>query len=605
MAFAALLVPVCKVVAYRIGCVAQPSASRWHRLPTPLLGGVAIVLPVVIGMVALGGAREQIVLVVCTLAIAFVGLADDLISLKPATKLITQIAIASAFLFFGYRLYWFESMVLDSLLTIVWIVGITNAFNLLDNMDGLCGGIALIACTAFLFTVPVADPAAPAFFQARYLALLLGAIAGFLIYNVHPASIFMGDTGSLFVGLSLAGLTLESGADAASRPSLLSVVAVPVLVLVIPILDTILVTVSRLLSGRAPSVGGRDHSSHRLVAMGLSERRAVAVLWTLAALSGLVGFFVRSLDISWSVLLIAVLLLAMTVFAVYLARVRVYADADTAVLQRTGAITPVVINFMYKRRVVEVVLDFCLITIAYYAAYRLRFEGDQFVFNFRYFIESLPIVIAGQLIALFIVGAYRGAWQYFSLMDAVVFAKGVLVGTAGAQLAILYLFRYEAYSRTVFVIYAALLFLLLAAARGSFRLISEFASRRRHGGERLVIYGAGAAGAIAVREVMTNPEVAHRMVGFIDDDPRRRAMRVQGYAVLGSYAKLEELILSREIDIVLVSSRRIDAQRMASISALAAEHGIRLIRLHVSIDRIETTGQGPLRFRSRAATGSD
>ena len=124
------------------------------------------------------------------------GLVDDVVSLKPFTKLVAEIAIASILLYFGYRLNWTTSLTLDTMLTLVWVVGMTNAFNLLDNMDGLCAGVALIVGGALLFGLRPVQPATPAFHEAQYLALLLGATAGFLVYNFHPASVFMGDSGA-------------------------------------------------------------------------------------------------------------------------------------------------------------------------------------------------------------------------------------------------------------------------------------------------------------------------------------------------------------------------------------------------------------------------
>ena len=175
------------------------------------------------------------------------------------------------------------------MITLVWVVGMINAFNLLDNMDGLCGGIALIVGTALLLQLSPVEPGSDAFFKAQYLALLVGATAGFLVYNVYPASIFLGDSGSLLLGASFAALTLAPVRQAAASSNPLSIVSVPLLVLLIPIFDTALVTASRVLSGKSPATGGRDHSSHRLVAVGLSERAAVAVLWGLAAIGGSLG----------------------------------------------------------------------------------------------------------------------------------------------------------------------------------------------------------------------------------------------------------------------------------------------------------------------------
>src|SRR5439155_26754818 len=150
-----------------------------------------------------------------------------------------------------------------------------------------------------------------------------------------------------------------------------SIVAAPLLVLLIPIFDTTLVTLSRWFSGRRASQGGRDHSSHRLVAIGLSERRAVTLLWALAAVGGALGVAVDHFAYSWSTLAAGVIfMLGMVLFAAYLAGIRTYAAATTQVAE--GKITPIIVDFMYKRRVAEVLLDFCLVTICYYGAYRMR-----------------------------------------------------------------------------------------------------------------------------------------------------------------------------------------------------------------------------------------
>ena len=600
-ACALALVPICRVVARRVGCVAQPRSDRWHREPTPLLGGVAIGISVFLGLAYFGGVRHQPVLVGCAGMIFLVGLIDDLISLKPSTKLIAQIVVASAFVFFGLRLNWSSSLTLDTVLTLVWVVGVTNAFNLLDNMDGLCAGVALIAGLVLFMALPPAEAGTSMFFQARYLALLLGAIAGFLVYNVHPASVFMGDAGSLFIGLSLAGVTLVSTKNLPTKSPFLSIVVVPVLVLLIPILDTTLVTVSRLLWGRSASTGGRDHSSHRLVAIGLSERGAVAVLWALAAMAGAAGWATRSLDSTWSLLLASVFLLAMALFTVYLAHVRVYDDADVEKLTGTGKITPIVATFMYKRRVAEVVLDFCLVTIAYYAAYRLRFEDWQLATTFQYFLQSLPLVLACQMSALFLAGAYRGIWRYFSLADSVVFVKATLAGTFGAQFIILYLYRFEHYSRSAFAIYALLLLGLLIASRASFRLISDFVARSRRDGQRLVIYGAGDGGAIAVRELLGAPAVPYRMFGFIDDDPNKLKARVQGYAVLGGYDRLMELVGSDGVDCVVISSARVPDFRVAGVLRICAAHGVAVSRLHFRLEGLLTSNRAALPSENQAA----
>lgn len=470
--------PLCRTAALRLGCVAVPRQDRWHARPIALFGGMAIGLTLFVGLGIFGAFQHIEVLVTCAVLIFVAGLADDLFALKPFTKLVVQIAIASVFLFFDYRLQWTTSLTLDTMLTLVWVVGMTNAFNLLDNMDGLCAGLALIVGATLLVGLMPAESGSEAFYQARYLALLLGATAGFLVYNFHPASIFMGDSGSLLLGLSLAALTLSRGENAAARSNPLAIVAVPMLVLLLPIFDTALVTASRLLSGRAPSEGGSDHSSHRLVAMGLSERAAVALLWLLAALGGILGLSVDYLNLTWSAPVVALYLLGMGAFAVYLLRIRMYEEEQADALGSAN-LTPIVMNFMYKAQVLEVIVDLCLVAIAYYGAYRLRFDEARLEPNFPFFYRSLPLVMAAQMLALFFVGMYRTVWRNLGFAEILSVIKGTLLGMFSAELFILHMYRFESYSRALFAIYAVLLAIMLTASHTFFALMSELLERSR------------------------------------------------------------------------------------------------------------------------------
>lgn len=454
------LVPLCRLIAHRTGIVARPRNDRWHRGTVPLLGGVAIAGAVFFGAVITGAAAQVIVPLSAAMAIFAVGLVDDVLALKPTTKLIAQIGMAATLVYFGYRLNWLDSRLLDSVLTMVWVVGMTNAFNLLDNMDGLCAGTALIVAVMLIAGLAGGAASERAGPEVTFLALLAGAVAGFLVFNFPPASIFMGDSGSLMLGFSLATLTLGHEGVRGSRSDVLSVIAVPVFVLLIPIFDTTLVTVSRLLSGRSPAMGGRDHSSHRLVAIGLSERAAVFVLWALAAVGGGIGVLLRNTSEDWSLAVGGLFLLAMCVFAVYLARVHVYEDLPDA-----ARVTPLWGEFMYKQRVAEVLLDFCLVGLAYYAVNQWYFDPEAYLRNAENFYRSLPIVLAGQLVAFFAIGLYRGAWQYEGPKDSLLIVKGVALGTLGAQLFIIAIYRYFDHSLAVFALYAVTLVVLVTISR--------------------------------------------------------------------------------------------------------------------------------------------
>lgn len=576
----AALTPLCRSAARRFGRVAAPKEDRWHQRPTPLFGGVAIAVTVIGLGVAITPRADIWPLLVSGGLIALFGFGDDVLSLKPSTKLIAQVLVASSLLFFDYRLHWMTSQVGDSMLTLFWIVGVTNAFNLLDNMDGLCAGIAAIA-GVFILSALGAEPGGLDTPVAMYVATLIGATVGFLAYNRHPATIFMGDTGSLFLGLNFAALTLVARQSGGGRSGLLSVVAVPVLLLMIPIFDTTLVTAMRLLSGRPASLGGRDHASHRLVAVGLSEPMAVTVLWVLAGGGGVIALLLQRRDPSWGLIAALSFALALVIFAVYLSRIRVYNDEHPERVGLEGW-TPLVSDFMQKRRVAEVLLDCCLIPLAYYTAYRLRFEGTLLGPNYKYFLQSLPIVLAAQLVSLFIVGGYRGVWRHFGMMDAVVFAKGVVLGTVGAQMAILYLYRYESYSRSVFVIYAALLMLMLSAARASFRLLSEFVERRRTIGQRCVIYGTSGATLSTIRAAF-GASTALRILGFVDDDPQQQHITVQGYPVVGNFDALVLMVDTGQLDCVVMNGAGVDVDRLRSLESACRAHQVSLLKLHIHL----------------------
>jgi len=231
-----------------------------------------------------------------------------------------------------------------------------------------------------------------------------------------------------------------------------------------------------------------------------------------------------------------------------------------------------------------------LVTVSYYAAYRLKFDFIEFAANFAWFTRSLPIVVAVTLIAFFAVGVYQGVWRHFSSSDAVTIVKGALVGTIAAQLILLLMFRAESYSRTVFIIYGIIVVLMVVGSRASFSVMSEALQRRRETGRRIVIYGAGDGGAMAVRELLSDPGVGIRIVGFIDDDPRKRGGRVRGYPVLGPYDTLSELVVSGSVDMVVLSARAIDDSRLRQLEALCTTHAIQLSRLMVTLEPMVDPG---------------
>jgi UDP-GlcNAc:undecaprenyl-phosphate GlcNAc-1-phosphate transferase len=565
-AFALILTPLVRKVAIKSGQVAVPRDNRWHRKETALLGGVSIFSAMMAvwfsGSLCLGWnvvGQPYFPMLLCASGIFLLGLADDIFNMDPQHKLAGQVIIASILLFFGFRLGWTESKTLDLFFSILWVVGITNAFNLLDNMDGLSCGIAFIA-GAFLFLYYYLNPSPGALSGPGLLLLCtyLGSILGFLVYNFNPASIFMGDAGSLFIGFVLACLAMSGTHSAASGESsfvhLLSVILIPVLILFIPILDTGFVSLMRKLFRRPISQGGRDHSSHRLVAIGFSEKKAVWVLYGFSIASGLLALAINRLNTGTSAVLIVLYLLFILFFWIYLAKVKVYSEKSIISEAPSGRITPLLIEMTYRRRLFEVLLDLVLITVAYYTAYLLRFEGNPGL-NFDFFLKSLPIVIACQILFFFLFGVYRGIWENTSLRDLITYGKAITAGTIAPILVLLFIYRFYSFSRAVFVIYWGLMLMLVSVTRLSFRLLDEGVRRGRQKGKPVLVYGAGLGGQMLLKEIETNKTLNLAIEGFMDDNRDIQRKRVRGYPVLGGINDLEKILAAHPIKEIIISFR--------------------------------------------------
>ncbi len=584
--------PAVRSFARRRGFIARPKEDRWHRSPTALLGGIAVFLATVpAAMLAGWPPRPFAALGAASVVVFLVGLVDDLVALRPVTKLALQVAAASLAVWGGSSLGWTESLTLDALLTIFWLIGITNAFNLIDNMDGACAGVGTIAA-ASVAAIAVFSPGVPPT-GAIWAAALAGALLGLLVFNFNPASIFLGDSGSLFIGFLLAGLTSAVGVGVGA--SRFHHLALPVLVLAVPIFDTTLVTVARKLSGRRASVGGTDHTAHRLVRLGFSERRAVLVLYAFASLSGIAGVALVTRNTAWE-LLAGVLVLTLGLLAVVLLGVRVYGNDFSVIVG--GPVRGQLAGFLLRHNVFEVLFDVGLIASAYYVSYRLRFGTAVWPLYFSTFLQTLPIVIASQVLSLLAAGVYGRIWRYFSLADLIPIVKGVALGSGVSVALLVYLYRFADVSRGVLLIDAVLLTALLAGSRLVFRAFPELAGADP-GARRAVICGAGDAGDMLVREIGHNRQYGYRPVAFVDDDPRKAGQRVRGVPVVGNVATLADLLAAGKADAVIVSSTRFPPEALTRVADMARAANVPVLRFRCAIDALPSAAARPLSSAGR------
>src|SRR5215218_3497065 len=492
---AALLTFAVRSAASKFGFVAKPKSDRWHKRPTAMLGGAAIFLTTLLGYAAfLPKTREFTVVMAASTLLFLVGLLDDLINIKPYQKLVGQLIGASLIVGFGLVLPLTGNELLDIWITVFWLIGITNAINLLDNMDGLAAGIAAIA--AISMAVAFAGNGQTA--ELVMMSIFIGALIGFLVFNFNPASIFMGDCGSMFVGFLLASSVLVGQAGGRSR-GIFTILAVPVLILFVPIFDTTFVTILRKMWGRKASQGGRDHTSHRLVALGLTERSAVLMIYGFAVAAGLLSLLVSRLQPTQSLVLIGAFTIVLTIIGVYLSKVKVYEEQDEELAVNNNAVFAFIINVSYKRRIFEVLLDTFFITFSYYTAYILLFGPFERTGNWELFLKTLPLLIVLKLFAFLLAGIYRGIWRYTSVGDFITFGKGVLLGSVLSVVAVLLAYRFQNFSRAVFVIDGLILLTMIVASRMAFRLIRELLPSPHHNeGRRVLIYGAGDGGEMVL-----------------------------------------------------------------------------------------------------------
>jgi UDP-GlcNAc:undecaprenyl-phosphate GlcNAc-1-phosphate transferase len=561
--------------------VAQPSAERWHDTPTPTFGGVGIFAGLLAGVGAAlaAGAVDpspELAGILAGCAILFAaGLVDDLLRLSPVAKLAAQFAAAGVVVATGSRAELFDNELLAGAVAFVWLVGIANAFNLLDNMDGLAASLAAIACASFAVSAAVGPDGSE---LVLVLALSLGfACLSFLPFNLRPrrrAAVFMGDSGSQVLGFALASLGLASSWDVAGAT--LTSLVLPLLVLAVPILDTVLVTVVRLLERRPVSQGGKDHTSHRLVYSGLSETRAVLALAGLAALLGASGLAYTVLDDPR--------VTTVGVFVSFVVLVQ-FASALADLEERSGGrvaleSTSLRALLWQPRRLLEIGVDFLLVCVSFLASYLLLVGGTGSNYQRAVFLGALPVLLGLRYLAFVALGVYRRVWRYAGVRDAAAVAIACAASGALALAAVWATRPLGDFPWEVFVVDALVCTVLVGASRLALRLLP---AGERSTGERrrVVIVGAGRSGRSLARELRETG--GHRIVGFLDDNEALRRRRVVGVLVRGGLADAGRVLTTLRADEVLVTVPDAGPERLAAVAAAAREHGVeyRVVRREV------------------------
>jgi UDP-GlcNAc:undecaprenyl-phosphate/decaprenyl-phosphate GlcNAc-1-phosphate transferase len=557
--------------------VAHPTGERWHDRATPTFGGVGIAagLAAAVALALFVGAVEatwELAGILAGCAIVFLaGLIDDVRRLSPLTKLAAQFAAAGIAIAAGLRVELVSNDVAGVAIALVWLVGITNAFNLLDNMDGLAATLATVACVYFAIDAATAHENDVVLVLALSLAF---ACLGFLPFNLRPgggAHVFMGDGGSQLLGFLLAALGLAASWTTAGTT--VATMLLPLLVLAIPILDTTLVTIRRIVERRPVTQGGKDHSSHRLVYYGLSETKAVALLALIALALGATSVAYNVLDrpavTALGVLVSFALLVQFGGFLAELSEQERRGRPGDTRLRHAVAVEP--------RRLVELLVDAAIVGGTFLATYLAFVDGRGTELQRGTFLAVLPVLLGTTYVVNVLLGVYRRAWRYATARQLLVVALASGLATLAGVGIVVATRDLGDFPVGVFPVYGLAAAALAMTSRWLERFVPE-AGRADDDRRRVLVVGAGGAGRGVARDLRAEGDV--RVVGFLDDNPRLRGRRVQGVPVLGTTGDAGSVVASARADELVVTIPDAAAARLEVVARAcdAARIPFRVVR---------------------------
>jgi UDP-GlcNAc:undecaprenyl-phosphate GlcNAc-1-phosphate transferase len=520
--------------AHKVGFLDYPSPYKLHENPTPLLGGVAVYLGFAIsfslGVLLSGISRDGnlVGIFLGSLVLLLLGLWDDRRKLSPSHKFFGQISASLLFIIFSQRVVILNSSFLDAFILLLWIVGLINALNFLDNMDGLCGGITFIHCMTF-FVIGVLNEQIIVVLISLSLA---GALLAFLRYNFRPAKIFLGDAGSMLTGFLLACMGVLFVQKNPSHYTLL----VPVLILSYPIFDITFVTFARLREGRKFYRGGKDHSTHRIVKMGIKQKHTIWGIYSFCLALGALGVLIYFFFDSPIKMLIAVFVwLVLTIFGVHLQR-----------------------NFVnIKEKFSLIFADMILINGCFLFFFWLKFESELFpapmLLPLSEYVAPAIWITIYWLNLFAILGLYEVPGDV-RLKDEM---KGIAKAIGMGIIIFLVLTLNPAYltlkSWTLLSIYSLSLFILLGIGRGSFAFLVRKLHTRGRSLRKAIIVGTKENAKKLFEKISSNPQLGYQVVGFVGEDEGYLKQNPSDLRALGTINDLGEIARENKIQDILIA----------------------------------------------------
>ncbi|MFC1497551.1 hypothetical protein ACFLS1_03635 [Verrucomicrobiota bacterium] len=597
------LTPLMRRCALRVGMIDHPESRRVHSHPIPYGGGIAVFLGfhavcAVVFLAPWASFEGQLDLFwwqcfgILSSILLVLGIVDDICNVKAFVKLGGQVVIAVLAFAFDMRVGkvagFHLPFALDLIITVFWFLALINAFNLIDGMDGLASGLASIAAFgmggAFLFRHMPGD--------ALIMLGLMGTCLAFLRYNFHPASIFLGDAGSMFMGFTIAAVSLSTGA----KGTAVATVGVPLLAVGLPLFDTVLAVWRR--SVRSSSgCGGDDkkstngvfspdleHLHHRLVSSGLSQRKVALLLYVFAAVLVAVGFLSMVYHSYALAIYILAFITASYVIMRHLARFELW-DSGAAILR--GMNRP-------ARRFVATLfyipVDIIILCVGFIVAMAATggMIDNSIVQTIRACFDNVPVRIGIPFVFLCFGRTYSRVWSLARISDYFILAVVLTVGILAA--AVIESFYTDIMPRDLFyqvIIYGNISLSLLVLIRMFPRFVRDIMATScmqkgevGDGIERLLVYGAGDSATLFLREMsFKHPDQQRNkhVVGLVSEDSNLHGRFVHGFKVFGSIDAVKEIIQHKKINTIVVTKKEITRQEKDALKSIADNENVKVL----------------------------
>jgi UDP-GlcNAc:undecaprenyl-phosphate GlcNAc-1-phosphate transferase len=560
----AAMMPVARWICFRWQITAPRTVGeKPERVPT--LGGPPIIAGIFCALALTAGVPSWLGVSIALLCGA--GVVDDIIVLSPRQKLACELVAAAMLTLWGPRFVLGGSRLAAVAIAIFWLLSAANAFNLIDGLDGLAGGIGVIS-SATIAAIALAHHEPRLALEAAAVA---GALCAFLLFNSWPASIFMGDSGALPIGM-LIGLMSQQVAQTDTATPVARYV-VPILIMLVPLLDTGVVTISRLATGEHISRGGHDHSHHRLLRLGLSTRRAVAACWSTAVLFGACAYAASVASQIQVLAMLPFIIMSAGVLALFMANLTFDAMEPGKFSASMKGIAKLVLCSAYKWRLADMMLDGAIISAAYVGAYLIRLDFVIPQARLETIVFGLWQVIPIGYLALFTSGVYRSIWRHVAISDTLRFAKAGLI--AGALLSALRLLEQVPVSWSISILFSLLMFNLLAASRLSFVVFRRAVAQLAHNARTVLILGAGPTADVASQFLtLSGDGLVRNVIGFLDDDYFKHGKVIHGVPVLGPISDLEAAYMRLKFDELVLATDSISQSQLVSLQAFASRTGV-------------------------------